>query len=371
MSRDILLRLVDTDPEQPRKHFDQAALDELAQSMAANGLAVPILLRPAGERYIIVHGERRYRAACMLGWETIPAEVRDVSPDEAGWLALIENVQRADLSPIEEARAYRARLDAGMTQQALGERIGKSQSHIATKLRFLRLSEDMQAALDRGELTEGHAKQLLRIDDMDLREAVYNLVQSEGLSVAHTAEMISRALAPTTNYHALVQTTGPTMARAREFAVWSAAVQQGQAPELERARRIIDTPNPSFPDLVWAAQTSEKWQRIGAEVHLRAERELGEILGSLSKQQKYELADAEAGLDVSLHRLHTSMRAMATNLQDVKAHLTPAQFEQWLAAERQMNLDTASDFMAYTDINSITDRIIDHFVVHLQDHHVT
>jgi ParB/RepB/Spo0J family partition protein len=126
MSRDILLNHIDAAPEQPRKHFDQASLDELAQSMAANGLAVPILVRPVGDRYIIVHGERRWRAAQQLGWPSIPAEVRELSAEEAHWLSLIENIQRADLSPIEEARAYQAYLATGITQAALGQRIGKT-----------------------------------------------------------------------------------------------------------------------------------------------------------------------------------------------------------------------------------------------------
>jgi ParB family chromosome partitioning protein len=103
--------LIDPDPEQPRNVFDEATLAELAASMAANGLVVPILLRPAADgRYIIVHGERRWRAAQRLGWDTIPAEVRELAPDEAHWLSLVENVQRADLSPVVEARAYQARL---------------------------------------------------------------------------------------------------------------------------------------------------------------------------------------------------------------------------------------------------------------------
>src|SRR5262245_3518578 len=127
MSRDIPLSLIDRDEAQPRQHFDAAALSELAQSIAANGLAVPILVRPVGERFIIVHGERRYRATQSLGHETIAAEVRDLSADEARWLTLIENIQRADLSPIEEARAYQWWLNQGMTQEQLGQRIGKSQ----------------------------------------------------------------------------------------------------------------------------------------------------------------------------------------------------------------------------------------------------
>ena len=164
MSRDILVSLVDPDPGQLRKHFDEDRLDELAQSMAANGLAIPILVRPGQDgRYVIVHGERRWRAAGRLGWEAIPAEVRDLTVEQARWLALVENIQRADLSPIEEAQAYQAALSDGMTQTELGKRIGKSQSYIAQKVRLLTLPRDVQEAVDSRQLSEGHARQLLRL----------------------------------------------------------------------------------------------------------------------------------------------------------------------------------------------------------------
>ena len=164
MTRDILLGLIDPDPSQNRKTFDEGALDELAQSMAANGLAVPVLVRPGQDgRYVLVHGERRWRAAGRLGWAAIPAEVRDVAPEQARWLALVENIQRADLSPIEEAGAYQAALSEGLTQTELGKRIGKSQSYIAQKLRLLTLPADVQAALGAGQLSEGQARQLLRL----------------------------------------------------------------------------------------------------------------------------------------------------------------------------------------------------------------
>lgn len=166
MSQDILLSLIDPDPEQPRKHFDTAAIEELAQSLTANGLAVPILLRPVGNRFLIVHGERRWRAAQSLKWQTIRAEVRDVSPDEARWLALVENVQRADLSPMEEAEAYRAHLAEGITQVELGKRIGKSQSYIAQKLRLLTLPAAITSYIKQGLLTEGHARQLLKLRNL-------------------------------------------------------------------------------------------------------------------------------------------------------------------------------------------------------------
>ena len=164
MTRDILLALIDPDPRQNRKTFDEGALDELAQSMAENGLAVPVLVRPGQDgRYVLVHGERRWRAAGRLGWAAIPAEVRDVAPEQARWLALVENIQRADLSPIEEAGAYQAALSEGLTQTELGKRIGKSQSYIAQKLRLLTLPAPLQVYLDRRALSEGHARQLLRL----------------------------------------------------------------------------------------------------------------------------------------------------------------------------------------------------------------
>lgn len=163
MSRDINLDLIDADPEQPRKHFDSAQLAELAASMAENGLAVPILLRPVGDRFLIVHGERRWRAAQSLGWTSIPADVRELTPEAAGWLMLIENIQRADLTPIEEAEAYRQRLESGITQGRLGERIGKSQSYIAQKLRLLTLGAPTLHYVQSGEISEGHARQLLRL----------------------------------------------------------------------------------------------------------------------------------------------------------------------------------------------------------------
>jgi ParB family transcriptional regulator, chromosome partitioning protein len=128
VSRDTLLSLIDPDPEQPRKVFDETKLAELAESMASNGLAVPILLRPMPDgRFLIVRGARRWRAAQRLGWETIPAEVRELTPDEAHWLSLVENVQRSNLSPIEEAEGYQARLATGLTQE--GSTGGKLRSH--------------------------------------------------------------------------------------------------------------------------------------------------------------------------------------------------------------------------------------------------
>ena len=164
MSRDINMSSIDRDPNQTRRHFNEDKIGELAQSMQELGLIVPVMIRPDGERFILVHGERRWRAAQALGWDTIPAEVREVTPEEAQWLSLIENIQRDDLSPIEEAWAYKKHL-SHTTQKELGKKIGKTQSYIAQKLRLLKLPEGVQMAIVSGKIAEGHARQLLRLKD--------------------------------------------------------------------------------------------------------------------------------------------------------------------------------------------------------------
>lgn len=194
MSRDIPIDLIDPDPEQPRRHFDEARLDELAQSMRANGLLQPILVRPVeGDRFMIVHGERRWRAAQLLDWLAVPAEVRDMTAEEARLLALIENVQRADLSPVEEARAYQAHLAGGITQAALGEQIGKSQSYIAGKLRLLTLSDKLQGELSSGRISEGHAKQLLRLNGPEEVDRLCDRIVAEGWTVRQTNRKVDAA----------------------------------------------------------------------------------------------------------------------------------------------------------------------------------
>ena len=246
MSRDILLSLVDPDPGQPRKHFDAGKLAELADSMRANGLAVPILLRPSGDRLVIVHGARRYRAALSLGWESIPAEVRDVSPDEARWLALVENVQRADLSPIEEAQAYQERLSEDITQAELGQRIGKSQSYIAQKLRLLRLPDDVQTAVGAGDIAEGHARQILRVKDAETQSEFCQKAVSEGWSVARIRLEIDEALKP----KAKVEPTTPI--EQAELAQGENTIETYLA-ELKKAERPPDSDN-LLETAIWAEQ---------------------------------------------------------------------------------------------------------------------
>jgi len=201
MSHDILLNLIDTDPHQVRTRFDETAITELAESIDANGLLVPILVRPTGERFTIVHGERRWRAMKLLGRDAIPAIVKDIPQDEARWLGVVENIQRADLTPMEEANAYHSLLQTGITQTELGRRIGKSQSHIATKLRLLKLTPDAQDALQCGSISEGHGKQLLRIADSEKQQELCRQALDEAWTVGRLHDEVDAALWQGIGFH--------------------------------------------------------------------------------------------------------------------------------------------------------------------------
>lgn len=280
MSHDILLSLIDTDPGQPRRHFDPAALDELAQSFQQTGLIQPILLRPIDSRYAIVHGERRYRAAGLLGWQTIPADVREMTEDEARLVALIENVQRADLSPIEEARAYEAQLSGGMTQAALGERIGKSQSYIAGKLRYLSLPDDVKTALETGRITEGHAKQVLRLAPC-YHSTVANVITERALSVAQSKNAVDWFLEA---YSELAPYGGPNDPR-RLFIIGAWRVL------LDEARRAADSAN-TLKGYERCIEIASAAHAELSEITLRWQRKAGAMFRRL-KDLNSELSDEE------------------------------------------------------------------------------
>lgn len=176
MSRDILLSLIDPNPNQPRKHFNEDALLELADNIKQVGLLNPIMVRPVGDRFEIIHGERRWRACKLADMTEIPAEVRILSDKDAFLISVIENVQRNDLTPLEEAEAYQAILSEDMTQVDLGKAIGKSQSYIASKLRLLNLPPGVARFVREGYLSEGHAKQLLRLKNLYHPDAFHGLV---------------------------------------------------------------------------------------------------------------------------------------------------------------------------------------------------
>lgn len=160
----VQLSLLDIDPnrEQPRKNFDEAALEELAQSIRTYGVIQPIVVTPVGKRFMIIAGERRFRASRLAGKTEIPAIIRNYTPQEIKEISLIENLQREDLSPIEAARAIRTLMtEFNMTQETAADRIGKSRSAVANTLRLLTLSDDVISLIESGRLSAGHARTLV------------------------------------------------------------------------------------------------------------------------------------------------------------------------------------------------------------------
>ncbi|MFW5688354.1 MAG: ParB/RepB/Spo0J family partition protein [Spirochaetota bacterium] len=172
-------------PNQPRKQFNQQSLNELADSIREKGIIQPIIAEDQGDgTFVIIAGERRYRAAKLAGLDEIPVISQDFSDDEKLEIALIENIQREDLNPIDEARALQHALDhSGVTQDQLAKRLGKSRSAIANALRLLRLDTNVQDALASGELTPGHARALLALSSDDERRRLFERIQADGLSV--------------------------------------------------------------------------------------------------------------------------------------------------------------------------------------------
>ena len=160
----VLISLLDIDPnyEQPRKTFDEDALKELADSIRVHGVIQPIVVTPIGKRFMIIAGERRFRASKMAGKQDIPAIVRSYTPQQIKEISLIENLQREDLSPIEAARAIKVLMtEFNMTQEVAADRIGKSRSAVANTLRLLTLNDDVIALIEQGRLSAGHARTLV------------------------------------------------------------------------------------------------------------------------------------------------------------------------------------------------------------------
>ena len=191
------LREIEPDPDQPRKRFDEAALAELAASIQENGLLQPIAVRPKplGAGYLIIAGERRWRAARLAGLDEVPALVKDVTDEQAAALALIENLQREDLDPIEVAEGCHQLIEKyGLTQETAAKRLGKSRSAVTNSLRLLNLPDDVRAKVSDGSLSAGHAKALLGLpDDARIRQAAGEIT-ARGLNVRQ-AEALCKKLA--------------------------------------------------------------------------------------------------------------------------------------------------------------------------------
>lgn len=193
------LREIEPDPDQPRKNFDEEALAALSASIAENGLLQPIAVRPkkAGPGYIIIAGERRWRAARMAGLEEVPVLVKEVTDEQAAALALIENLQREDLDPIEVAEGCRQLIDRyGLTQEEAANRLGKSRSAIANSMRLLTLPESVREQVRTGAISAGHAKAILGLASEELMTAAADQVAAKGLNVRQTESLCRKLSRP-------------------------------------------------------------------------------------------------------------------------------------------------------------------------------
>ncbi|MEA4911212.1 MAG: ParB/RepB/Spo0J family partition protein [Oscillospiraceae bacterium] len=193
-TNELKLSEVEPDRGQPRQVFDDDALAELAESIRNHGVLQPILVRPlANGRYQIVAGERRWRASRLAGKDTIPAIVRNLSDLEAMTIALVENLQREDLNPVDEALGYKKLMEvSGLTQEQAAKQVGRSRPAVANALRLLSLPEDVLGMLREGALTTGHAKAILSIADPALRSAVAKQVSESGMTVRDAEKLCAK-----------------------------------------------------------------------------------------------------------------------------------------------------------------------------------
>ena len=191
----VRLEVVSANPQQPRTHFDEETLSALAESIREVGVLQPVVVRPEGDGYVLIAGERRCRAARIAGLEEIPAIIRsgEVDATESLAEALIENVQREDLSPLEEAGAYQQLLEEfGLTHDQVAQRVGKSRSAITNTLRLLQLPAAIQGMVGRGELAAGHARALLGLEDEAYAVHIAQRVVAEGWSVRQVEDAVKK-----------------------------------------------------------------------------------------------------------------------------------------------------------------------------------
>ena len=237
--QELDIHLIDTNAGQPRKDFDQEKRQELADSIRQHGVVQPILLRQNGERYVIVAGERRFRAARLAGLEKVPAIVKDLDEAQVMEVALIENLQREDLNPIEEAAAIRFLMQQhDLTQEEVSKRLSKSRPAIANSLRLLTLPEPVQAYLRNGKLQAGHARALAGLQDPEAQAVLADKIVGEGLSV-RAAESLAR--------------------------------EQGQKPPRQKKE-----PPATDPDLAAAEASLREW--LGTKVSIQGSSQRGRII---------------------------------------------------------------------------------------------
>jgi ParB family chromosome partitioning protein len=184
---------IDPNPDQPRRRFDPSELEQLAASILQHGVIQPVVVRQVGDRYELIVGERRWRASRAAGLTSIPAVIAELAAQERLEVAIVENVQRHDLNPVELAHAYRALAETGSTQEEIGRKVSQDRSSVANYMRLLELSRDVQEDLEQGRLRMGHAKALLQVPEGVHRGRLRDRIIREGLSV-RAAEKLARAI---------------------------------------------------------------------------------------------------------------------------------------------------------------------------------
>jgi ParB family chromosome partitioning protein len=190
---EVDIDLIEPNAKQPRTRFADDKLEELAQSIRANGIVQPILVRKRGSHYQLIAGERRWRASQKAGLKKIPAVIREVTDEKLLELALIENIQRQELNPIEEAKAYKNLIDTvGLTQEMIAERVGKNRTVVTTCLRLLKLPKDIQQFVEEEKISAGHARALLMSNDVESQRRLANKIIEMSLSVRETEKAVKR-----------------------------------------------------------------------------------------------------------------------------------------------------------------------------------
>ena len=194
---EIEIGLIDRNENQPRKVFDEKALKELSQSIKQHGIIQPIILQKNGERYVIIAGERRFRAARMVGLKTVPAILKEYDKQQISEVSIIENLQREDLNPIESAKAINALIEQfNLTQEEVADKLGKSRSAVANTLRLLTLPNEVIGYIEAGKLSAGHARTLLGLEDSKKIIEVANLVIAKKLSVRDLETLVKNINKP-------------------------------------------------------------------------------------------------------------------------------------------------------------------------------
>lgn len=243
---------------QPRLSFDEDALNELAKSIRQHGIIQPLVLRKVGNKYEIIAGERRYKASYIAGLTKVPAIIIDLNDNESAEVAIVENIQRKNLSAIEEAKSYKKLLDRGyLTQDELASRMGKTQGAISNKLRLLNLSSDVQDALLNNQISERHARSLLKIENEDEQVEILNRIINERLNVRDTDNLINSYISgeefiPVNNINSIQSNNVEPEPSSIDFNAFF------ESNEEEKNLEIEDKTYPSIEDKVYPAIEKEE-----------------------------------------------------------------------------------------------------------------